>query len=108
MAWVSSVKVKILSIFEGKKYKTRKTCSVLLESIWSCKNSVNSVHKKKFNCSSHLNDADRFPWQVIGCVEQEGEDENKTTIPAKTDTLEPKSLKNDNQIICIIQNIKTE
>lgn len=30
---MSSVKVKILSIFEGKKYKTRKTCSVLLESI---------------------------------------------------------------------------
>lgn len=30
---------------------------------------------------------------MIGCVEQEGEDENKTTIPAKTDTLEPKSLK---------------
>lgn len=45
---------------------------------------------------------------MIGCVEQEGEDENKTTIPAETDTLEPKSLKNDNQIIFIIQNIKTE
>lgn len=108
LSGVSSVKVKILSIFEGKKYKTRKTCSVLLESIWSCKNTVNSVHKKKFNYSSHLNNADRFPWQVIGCVEQEGEDENKTTIPAKTDTLEPKSFKNDNQIIFIIQNIKTE
>lgn len=32
---------------------------------------------------THLNDADGFPWQMVGCVEQEGEEQNETAIPAK-------------------------
>lgn len=41
------------------------------------------VDKKELNCHSHLNNADRFPWKMVGRVEEEGEEKNGTAIPAK-------------------------
>lgn len=39
--------------------------------------------KMGMNCSPHLNNADRLPWQMVGCVEEKGQEKNRTAIPAK-------------------------
>lgn len=49
----------------------------------SCKNPIENVDKKELSCPNHLNNADRFPWQMVGCVEDEGEEKYETAIPAK-------------------------
>lgn len=39
-------------------------------------------NKKELNCLTHLDNADRFPGQMVGRVEEEGEEENEAAIPA--------------------------
>lgn len=56
---------------------------MLLDQFKLEKEKLNLLHDEEKSLWSHLNDADWFPGEVVGCVEEEREEENKTTIPAK-------------------------
>lgn len=67
--------------------------------------------KMEMNCSCHLNNADRLPWQMVGCVEEKGQEKNRTAIPAKEDENKDVMWDLSNSDCCficsILKSIKT-
>ena len=66
------------------KHILRSTTRLLMMHDWhfssSCKNPVKTADWIVF---SYLNNADRFPWQMVCRVEEKSEEKNETAIPVK-------------------------
>lgn len=57
--------------------------SDFIETNWVVYTSTKKKDKKELNCPGYLNNADRFTWQMVSRVEEEGEEKSGIAIPAK-------------------------